>query len=219
MAWVGSRCISWDPDELMYLDPTGDGQWQAVIAGYSPEYISLALDVDGNAHISYQNGYHKTLKYTQSGIFLVAPGGYTVDESAEVGEFTSVAVDNNQEPHISYYDATNGDLKYAHGTGPDEWHLEWYTETVDSKGDVGQYTSIVLDDEGDPHITYYDASNGDLRYAYQENGEWQFETVDSEGDVGMWSSLAIDQQGNLHVAYYDDTNETVKYAYLVRPQQ
>ncbi len=217
MAWVGSRCISWDPDELIYLDPTGDGQWQAVIAAYSPEYISLALDAEGNAHISYHNGYHKTLKYTQSGIFLVSPGGYTVDESAEVGRFTSVAADN-QEPHISYYDVTNGDLKYAYGTGPDEWHLEWYTETVDSTEDVGQYTSIVLDDEGDPHITYYDAGNGDLRYAYRESGEWQFETVDSEGNVGMWSSLAIDQQGNLHVAYYDATNETVKYAHLIRPQ-
>jgi hypothetical protein len=32
--------------------------------------------------------------------------------------------------------------------------LEWSTETVDSVGNVGEYTSIALGSSGNPHISY-----------------------------------------------------------------
>jgi hypothetical protein len=51
-------------------------------------------------------------------------------------------------------------IKYAYWDGS-----EWQIQTVDSEGYVGPYTSIVLNIGDAPHISYYDESNGALKYA------------------------------------------------------
>ena len=70
--------------------------------------------------------------------------------------------------------------------------LVWKIETVDSAGYVGYYTSLALDSSDYPHISYYDSTNRDLKYAYWDGAAWQVETVDSDGDVGYNTSLALD---------------------------
>lgn len=89
-------------------------------------------------------------------------------------------------------------------------------------GNVGQYTSLVVDGSGRRHVTYYNAAVGNLQYAtctssctvpqgvYESWGSGT--TVDSLGSVGQHTSLAVDGSGRLHVNYLDETNGNLKYA-------
>jgi hypothetical protein len=85
---------------------------------------------------------------------------------------------------------------------------------VDSTGDVGWHTSLVLDASDHPNISYYDVTNGDLKVARFDGANWQIEVVDSAGDVGQHTALGLDGSGQLHASYRDVTNQNLKYARL-----
>ena len=88
---------------------------------------------------------------------------------------------------------------------------EWVTQLVDSEGDVGLYSDLIADGINQ-FISYYDKTNGDLRYAVWDGVSWDIDVVDSEGDVGQHSSLAF-SFGNPCISYYDNTNHDLKFAY------
>ena len=172
---------------------------------------SLVLDAEGYPHISYRGG--DDLKYA----YQDATGWHTETvDSAEglVGRYNSLTLDTSGYPHISYYHfgtswpGNIGDLKYAYQDA-----AGWHIETVDSKGNVGQYASVALDADGYPHISYFDYTHRELKYAYQNPSGWHMETVDSEGAGGLDISLALDRDGHPHISYFDHSRADLKYAH------
>jgi hypothetical protein len=85
-----------------------------------------------------------------------------------VGRWTSLAVLPNGQPAISYakgaWDAPE-ELKYACHTGSFDFDAGWHIQRVDQAGEVGSHSSLAILPSGDPAISYYDQTNGDLKYA------------------------------------------------------
>ena len=214
--------------DLVYAYPSGGGwAFQTVDSADSVGlYPSLALDSQDRPFISYYDVTNGNLKFAYwNGSQWVVQ---VVDAaSADVGTFNSLTLSKNTGscnlvipnssvcPMISYYDATNTDLKHAFLSVS----AAWVNQVVDSSGEVGQYSSIGIDNFGQLHISYYDKTNGDLKHAVGSKGgsSWSWpvlEVVDSNGDVGRYSSLGIDSFNTPHISYYDATLGDLKYATL-----
>lgn len=172
--------------------------------------VSLALDASGWPHIAY-TGLDGSAKYA-------AFNGSTWDtqtvESGFSGQMHSIlsepslALDDSGNPHMSYWYPQRG-LKYAAFDG----HT-WDVQLVDGGAWMGQSTSLALDGNGHPRISYRDgANNNDLRYATSSDSGWEIHVVDSESNVGGATSLALDPFGRPHISY--SGNNTLRYAVLV----
>ena len=79
---------------------------------------------------------------------------------------------------------------------------DWHIITVESDGNVGEYTSIVLDNSGYPHISYLDRSNYNLKYAKYNGSSWEFDVVDDSEGTGFYTSLELDSNQYPNIAYY-----------------
>jgi len=154
-----------DNETLKYAHHDGS-QWhiETVDANGNVGYhTSLALDSIGHPHISYQDKDNKALNYASyDGTEWHIE---RVDNHLWAGEYTSLALDSDGRPHIGYY----GDvclleceysLRYAYYDGS-----TWHKEYVDT-GARFTNTSLALDARDQPHISYYDPENNDLKYAH-----------------------------------------------------
>ncbi len=187
---------------LQYLFQDADG-WRitTVDSGTSIGYFSsLGLDNNGFAHISYVDFDTHTLKYA----YQDAGEWHTqfVDDSGAV--FTSIAIDQIGRPHIAYKNGQR--LKYTYLDAG-----KWSFNTIDTSGSVGTYSSIALDADKKPHISYSDEWFSQLKFAWRDTAGWHNQAIDRTypGDT----SLDLDSAGYAHISY-NDTYE-LKYAYQV----
>jgi hypothetical protein len=134
----------------------------------------------------------------------VDEGGPT--DPYSVGRYNCLAIDSQDRCHISYRDRNKFRLKYAVQDGMGGWNIQVVddpcaTDPVgDGKVGVGRYTSIDLDSNEYPHISYTDLDNGCLKYARWNGSSWE---VNDTSQPITGTSIQIDSNDYPHIAFGD----------------
>jgi hypothetical protein len=210
-------------------DPNCAGGNESIVtvdrAGDVGEGTSVVLDAAGNPVISYYDGSNRDLKVVHCDDPNCAGGNesiVTVDSAEDVGSDTSLVLDAAGNLVVSYRDNSNGDLKVVHCDDANCAGGNESIVTVDSAGNVGSDTSLVLDAAGNPVVSYFDESNRDLKVVHCDDadcagGNESVVTVDSAGAVGGYTSLVLDAAGNPVVSYFDASNVVLKVVHCDDP--
>ncbi len=108
----------------------------------------------------------------------------------------SLRLDSSNNPHIAF----GGDhLYYASYDGSN-----WTFETVDPSDGVGLFTSLALDSQNKPHITYYDTIHGALKYAFYDGAGWNIITLDGYALSGEENPTNLDASPDTSSRYVGD---------------
>jgi hypothetical protein len=167
-------------------------------------YASLALDSANQPHISYYDAASGALKYARK------VGGtwekFVLDAPTMAAAFELA---DDAMPAAERLPALPVDVQPLDTSG------ESVDLAITMKG-RGLFTSIAIDPYNEPHIAYYDADNGDLKYAHKVYSGWQITTIDSANDTGQYASIAVGKDANnklfTHFSYYDATAKDLRYA-------
>lgn len=169
------------------------------------QYSSIVINSSDNAIVSYFDG---------TGIVVVTCNNAACSSFSKntvytgSSEYTSIAIGSDNLPVISFYDSANGDLKVVK-CGNAACSSGNIPVTVDSAGDVGQYSSIAIGIDGFPIISYYDASNIALKVTKCNNLDCSQKSIMTlvPNSGGRYTSIKIGVDGLPIIGYISASSE------------
>lgn len=227
---LGKAHVVFGGDHLYYAVSDG-GNWTMTTVDPSygvGRYASLVLDSNDRPHISYFDALNGALKYayfdgsTWSIQVIDGKSAYLSRGDSAAAMVATESLDLNMEIAIPGTEELSpevipGDPLTA-GIYPEAYFPGIDSPQAITATGVGQFTSIALDGNGDPGISYYDIAGGNLKYAFRKNGVWTIQLVDrgesQNYDVGTYTSLAFNTLNRPGISYADESNDHLKYAYF-----
>src|SRR5207244_2401407 len=188
-------------------------------AGDVGQYSSVTIGADGLGLISYFDATNADLKVAHCSDLSCTSSTLTtltfLQSEDNDGQFASVTSAGGRGV-ISYYDSTDQILKLA--LCPDLACTEpTITTTPDRAGNVGQYSSLTIGADSLALISYYDATNGDLKVAHCSDSACTAATrttlQGAANNVGAPSSMIMGADGFGLISYYDTTDGDLKVAH------
>ena len=171
-------------------------------------YNSIAIGADGLPVIAYRDNARHGLRVLKCGTVECSNATVTARTTVDAGNLgfhAGIAIDGDSMPVISYYNSSTEDLKLARCITPDCAGGTVIT-TLDSAGTVGSFSAIAVPADGLPIVSYFDASNGDLKIAKCNNANCTaptLRTIDDAGTAGQYSRIAIGHDGLPVIAYQE----------------
>lgn len=192
------------------------GKWWSTEVDTQASFTSLALDSQGNPHICYTQ---RTMRYAHWNGQVwqkeeISPGAGTI------AYYCSVAVSGEQPqtqvPHVTWYqERTPQDTNYLHIRHAVLQDGQWLAKTLDWDAQTGKWHTMVLDQQGRPHLSFDAYVSGQLKYAFYDGDRWHVVPVDSRPSSqqpgrGMGNCLILTPQGQAMISYFEEG--ALKYA-------
>jgi hypothetical protein len=186
--------------------PATTGDWQITTfhsQTVQGTYSSIALDEDGNPHISFLDETSYDVKYVR------LDGDNWEERTVDALTFlawsnTSLSLDGNGQPQIAYPYANPCRIGHAQWDG-----TQWRLVKLDAGGCSG-YVTLSLDETGEPCISYYRWASDGARVwlACREAAGWQTASVvdtvhySQLQELALYHSLVLQGDGTPHLSYY-----------------
>lgn len=198
-----------------------DGTWTATpgeavsTAGNTGNYVSVAVDSDGNTHACW---YESTLQNLEYNVRTSGSWGTseTVDGTNRKGQECSIALDSSDVPHISYIEDQTGapyDLWYSHRTGGswsgnnEEVLANVYTGGI-TVAPVTQMLLGVGDSLDVPIIAFYYREVNNYGLAMKEGGAWATGEIEQQYSNAEFLSLVVDDDTTFSAALIEPSPST-----------
>ena len=180
--------------------------------------VAITLTRDGHLAVTYQDISNLDLKlWVDNGegggvAGNAQPDGAeikVIDSAGDFAEFSSITLDRNGYLAISYEDIGNRDLKLwlddgaGGGTAGNAIAEGTEVRTIDSTDEVGAHTGIALDRNGNLAVSYFDATNCNLKLWIDDgagggiagNGladGTEIRVIDTNGHSGVGTSITFE---------------------------
>lgn len=189
-AWLLSGAHA-QAQTFLETEVTTNGNYYGLSSALSADALYLSrYEFDGDLVYTMPSGGSYSTELVASTQSASPP-----DEGSE----TALVFGADDSPHIFFHQAGTDSLRHAYQSGG------WSTEEVDA--DAGSYAQVIRCNSNQFCVCYYDASNGDLKFARGSTGSWTVEPAFANADdVGKYCSLVEAADGTIYVAHYNETD-------------